>query len=190
MSSGDIECLPLSRAQIRHFAKEVRNGLGWGREAYVDVGALLEFSLPKAIPGFVYDVRDHQDMGSNHGLTNVNNKEIILRQDVYEGALDGVGRDRMTVIHELGHLLLHGQDRILHRKAFGKPEAFRDPEWQAKAFAGEFLVSELFVNEFGSVAEVASGFGVSEEAATFQLRQLARDNKIKRAELLSALSKL
>jgi Zn-dependent peptidase ImmA (M78 family) len=190
MSSGDIECLPLSRAQIRSFATAVRTGLGWGKEPYVDVGALLEFSLTKAIPGFIYDVRERAEMGDNHGLTNVKEKRIILRLDIYEGAPDGLGRDRMTVVHELGHLLLHSEDRILHRKAFGKPETFRDPEWQAKAFAGEFLVSELFANEFASVQEAASGFGVSEDAARYQLKQLNRDGKIKRADLRSALSKL
>jgi Zn-dependent peptidase ImmA (M78 family) len=32
---------------------------------------------------------------------------IILREDVYEGAHAGNGRDRMTVAHEIGHLLMH-----------------------------------------------------------------------------------
>jgi Zn-dependent peptidase ImmA (M78 family) len=188
MSSGDIECLPLGRAQIRQFATKVRIGLGLEKVAYVRVEELLEFILPKAIPSFTFDIREANEMRDNHGLTNVDEKVIILREDVYDGALRGVGRDRMTVAHELGHLLLHGRDRIFHRRAVGPPKAYRDPEWQAKAFAGEFLVSELFVNDFPSVYEVAQGFGVSEDAARFQVRQLAKDGKIKRADLRSALS--
>lgn len=188
MTSGDIECLPLSRQNIRDYATKIRTLFGFDKHPLVDVAALVEFMLPSALPGYVLEVREKHLMGHNHGLTNVRQKRLILREDVYDGVLDGIGRDRMTAVHEVGHLVLHGEERILHRRATGKPPSYRDPEWQAKAFAGEFLVSELFANEFGSVDAAAAGFGVSLDAARYQLLQLAKSQKIKRAELLSALS--
>lgn len=187
MASGDIECLPLSRENIRSYATKTRQLLGFGSEPHVDVAALLEFILPTALPGYEFEVRDMISMGENHGLTNVTEKRLILREDVYDGVIEGRGRDRMTALHEVGHLLLHGTDRILHRRATGVPPSYRDPEWQAKAYAGEFLVSELFANEFGSVEEAAKGFGVSLDAARYQLKQLDKAGKIKRADLRSTL---
>jgi len=187
LNSGDIECLPLSRSNIRDYATQIRQALGFSTHPYVDVAGLLEFVLPTALPGYHFEVRDMDAMGENHGLTNVAEKRIILREDVYDGVLEGKGRDRMTAIHEVGHLLLHSDERVFHRRALGAPPSYKDPEWQAKAFAGEFLVSELFADSFESVSQAAVGFGVSLEAARYQLRQLSAAGIVKRADLRPTL---
>jgi Zn-dependent peptidase ImmA (M78 family) len=95
------------------------------------------------------------------------------------GACLGQGRDRFTIMHELGHLLLHTSDRIWLRRGHRAPKAYRDPEWQANAFAGEFLMPAALVRECSWPADMAETFGVSLQAAEIQLEHL------KRAGLLS-----
>lgn len=63
---------------------------------------------------------------------------IILREDVYEGAHEGNGRDRMTVAHEIGHLLMH-KNIAFARAERVEIRAFESSEWQAKCFSGELL---------------------------------------------------
>lgn len=175
MSNIGFEAKPLSRANIREYAKEIRQALGFDAIPYIDIEKLLDFILPKAMPGFAYDIRPHEDMGNNHGLADPENRFIVLREDVHERACDGHGRDRLTVIHEFGHLLLHPKDRLVLRRGEGKPKSYCDPEWQANCFAGEFLVAFTLLNGCKSAAEAASMFGVSQDAAQYQLGQFRKE---------------
>ncbi len=84
------------------------------------------------------------------------------------------GTDRLTVIHEVGHLLLHHKDRIVLRRGTGS-QTFCDPEWQASCFAGELLVAHTLVHQFENPLEAAMGFGVSLDAANFQWRKFRED---------------
>lgn len=183
MVSLSVEAPPMSRKQIREFAFQVRKALGMESKLYVDIGPLLEFVLPTALNGFVYDVQEVKVMGNDHGQARPDESMIILREDVYERAVDGKGRDRGTVIHELGHLLLHKSDRMTHRRAMGPSKTYRDPEWQAKAFAGEFLVPAHLMKRFGSVTEVASVCGVSKECAKVQLFAYLREGLIEKGQI-------
>jgi len=184
MSDLSIEAEPMSRKQIRSLALQVRELLGFKSIRYVPIEDLLEFLLPKAINGFVYDIRSKGDLGDTHGLAKPDGAKLFLREDVYERACSGKGRDRHTVIHELAHLLLHKSDRIHHRRATGPTKAFRDPEWQAKAFAGEFLVASNLLYGLTTVQQVAREFGVSVESATVQLRAYLRDGIIKKGQIV------
>ena len=175
MSNIDYEAEPLSRANIRDYATNIRAAIGFDQTPYIPIGDLLEFVLPRVMPDFFWDVWEKQQMGASHGLANRDTNSVILRNDVYVGACNGVGRDRFTVIHEIGHLLLHHKDRLSLRRAVGKPKVYRDPEWQANCFAGEFLVSHKLVNQFHNVLEVSSAFGVSMDAARKQLKEFAKN---------------
>ena len=108
-------------------------------------------------------------MGNNHGLTDPRTGKIFIREDVYEGACHGIGRDRMTLAHELGHFLLH--DGIaLGLARVGNDEhvpTYCDPEWQASAFAAEFLMDHDIIRLM-TPEEVAEKCGVSLQAARFQ----------------------
>ena len=108
-------------------------------------------------------------MGNNHGLTDPKNGKIYIREDVYEGACNGVGRDRLTMAHELGHYLMH-RDVATGLARVGDGEeipTYCDPEWQANAFAGEFLMGSEVIKNM-SVREVAERCGVSYQAAGVQ----------------------
>ena len=97
---------PTSRKRLRWVAEELRKRFNWD-DAWFPVMEVIETALPEIAPGFVFEVLDREEMGLNHGLTLVQDRRLILREDVYDGAVAGRGRDRMTAAHELGHALLH-----------------------------------------------------------------------------------
>ncbi len=189
MDTGYVECSPLSRAEIRSLAWEVRSNLSLDKKPYLDVIAMFEWILPQVFDEFTFEYCGTNEMGENHGLTNVKNKTILIREDVYERACDGRGRDRMTIAHEIGHLMLHSEGRVFMRRGTGEIKAYRDPEWQAKAFAAELLIPSHFANTFGTLIEASRGFGVSTAAAKFQLGTLANEGILTRADLRSALTR-
>ena len=171
MSNIGFEAKPMSRLDIRNFATQVREVLGFKSIPYLDVEEVLEFILPRALPGFAYEVRPRGEMGTNHGLADPENRFMSLREDVFQGMCDGQGRDRLTVMHEVGHLLLHTKDRIVLRRSTGKPQSFCDPEWQANCFAGELLVAHTLIDGCLTPADAVEAFGVSHDAAVYQWRQ-------------------
>ena len=157
---------PLSLAQIREKAKAVRKIFGLADAGYVDVVKLFE-SLPDY--GVDVEVAPLHQMGNKHGQTFPTQPKILIREDVYERACTGFGRDRLTVAHEIGHLLLHGADNISLARVAKDCEVatWCDPEWQANAFAGELLAPFRFIKGL-SIAEIQRRYGVSESAARVQ----------------------
>lgn len=69
-------------------------------------------------------------MGAKHGETIPSENRIRIREDVYERACNGYGRDRLTMAHELGHLLLHRVETITLAREDGDISPYKDPEWQ------------------------------------------------------------
>ncbi len=167
MSIIAAEAKPLSKKQIRHFVGGVRGALGISNHVCVDVEQLIDIVLPRAIPQFHYDVREPSYMADKHGEADPADMRISLREDVYDGMVAGNGRDRFTVLHEIGHLFLHQSDRIVlnRQTSHEKLKAYKDPEWQADFFAGEFLAFHGFVNRFSGPREMALAMGLSERAA-------------------------
>lgn len=126
------------------------------------------------ISGFTFLYKFKEEMGENHGLTLLDDKEMWLREDVYDGACSGKGRDRMTAAHELGHVLLHGRV-TLARRLSQRVLPCEDPEWQAKCFAGELLISVRHISSCRTIREASKLFGVSEDAARYQCSVFAKE---------------
>lgn len=103
------------------------------------------------------------------------NQSIIIREDVYLGALNNVGRDRMTIGHEIGHFIYHSPSRIQLARTDPSASlpAYMDPEWQATVFAAELLVPYHLINGM-TAEEVSYHCGVSLQAANIQLRTLRK----------------
>lgn len=93
-------------------------------------------------------------------------------------------RQRFTVAHEIGHLLLHDEpvfvDRVFRRDKVSS-EAVDPLEIEANGFAAALLMPKEFVvrrtNGSGpfrseAVDRLASDFGVSSQAMTFRLERL------------------
>ncbi|PKC35371.1 peptidase [Pantoea ananatis 15320] len=165
----------MSRASIRTLTKQLRTAFKI-RGLYFPVMEVVEFALPQFLPEFEFHVLSRKEMGQTHGLTFPQESTIILREDVYIGASNGNGRDRMTVAHEIGHLLMHKNIAFARSEPDVKIAAFVSSEWQAKCFSGELLVPHHLASVWGekSVEEIAKECGVSLVAAEYQKRCMKR----------------
>lgn len=162
---------PTSRREIRMAANLVRKIQG-DEGLYFDIMRFLEQTLPIIQPGFSLCVKPKQEMGECHGLTFPEQKEIWLREDIYDGAMEGKGRDRLTAAHELFHLLFHAKNQIgFARTGGGEIPAYKDPEWQADAFGGELLIPYDKAMHL-TIPQIIASCGVSEKAARFQFRKM------------------
>lgn len=161
---------PLSRQQIINTALVVRTLDGTINELYFDIVRFLEIKLPKFIPNFNLIIEEKSKLGECHGLTYPDRNEIHIREDVYERALIGSGRDRLTMAHELFHLLQHEKQNISYARIEPEKdiEAFRDPEWQADAFGGELLIPAHLIHNM-TAEEIVEKCKVSYKAASYQL---------------------
>lgn len=175
MSMNCYKAAGVSRKNIRNLVRHIRRLTGLESDLYFPIVQFLELVLPALVPGFVLEIVPVNEMGNKHGETYPSKNLIRIREDVYLGALAGYGRDRLTVAHEIGHLLLHDDDSIaLCRLAPDeKLKAYEDPEWQANAFGGELLASSYLIDGL-SVREVSERCGVTEAAAQVQLNALKK----------------
>ena len=168
-----IKADPISRASIRRMIRKLKKRVGLEDVLYFPILPFVENVLPLLIPDFQFEIVPVAEMGRKHGETYPSKKLIRIREDVYLRAVEGEGRDRMTIAHEVGHLFLHENDSIaLCRLAPGKHlKPYEDPEWQADAFGGELLASSYLIRGMSARA-VQEKCGVSSAAARKQLSSL------------------
>ena len=181
MSSDSFVVPPLSRRAIRDYADHVREQLAI-KEPYFPIVEVVELVMPKIISGFYLDICDDQEMTERfgrgcHGMTFPDEKVMHIREDIYQRARRGEGRDRLTFAHELAHLLLHPGQRFA-RRATQTTKTYMQSEWQANCFAGELLVSYRHIAQCDSPSVAATLFKVSLTAAEFQWECFVRDGLI------------
>ena len=126
---------------------------------------------------FNYEVVEDKVLSKKvHADTDIRTGHIRIKESVYEGACNGEGRDRMTIAHEIGHYftLCFCGFRLERNFSGGKIPAFRDPEWQAKCFAGELMVPAHRVKGMDAY-EIADQCGVSYDAACVQYKHLPKE---------------
>lgn len=165
----------LSRQEIRNFAMLLRKKLGLESVLYFPVVETLE-RLHLFDPAAHFEVVDAEELEhyDYHAETDIMNKCIKIRSDVYDRACAGCGRDRSTIAHELGHFILILLCGVKLARSFDQRtlKAFNDPEWQAKCFAGELLMPAHLIKGMDA-KQIAMKCGVSIEAASFQLSKIS-----------------
>lgn len=165
----------LSRKKIRNIVNVFRNYLGLSDVLYFPVMQVLE-NINRFDCDAYFEVvqKEELETAEAHAETDILNKCIKIRQDVYDRACAGYGRDRLTIAHELGHFILILLCGIKFHRSFDgeQPKAYNDPEWQAKCFAGELLIPAHLIKNM-TAEEVALKCGVSFDAAEFQLSKIA-----------------
>jgi len=160
-----------SRRDIQRFVYSLKKKVGLENELYFPVIEFLENVLPMIIPDFNYEIVSENEMGNKHGETYPSKNLIRIREDVYDRAVAGEGRDRLTVAHEIGHLFMHEDDcvALCRLEPDEKLKPFEDPEWQADCFGGELLASSYLIKGMRA-CEVEERCGVSGAAARCQLK--------------------
>ncbi len=115
-----------------------------------------------------FEVLEHNDIGSNYGLTYPDENRILIRRDTYDAACDGKGWAREVMAHELGHLILHrGIPLPFASKEAGeqKHSILGDSEWQADTFAELLLAPLEVIRGIADTNGIASLCGIRQETA-------------------------
>lgn len=163
MSLVAMKAPPLSRNDLKRIASDLRR-ICHVTKPYFPVDYVLEVAHV-FLPGYSVTIEPVAAMGDNHGLTLYADKIIKIREDVYIGACEGKGRDRMTCAHELSHAFLH-TDKLASARDFSSVERYEDPEWQAMALAGHLLIPDEVARGM-NIEKIVSTCGVSRDAAQF-----------------------
>lgn len=164
---------PKSRNQLRMLAKEIRKRFNLNDAIYFPVVKLLDVLTISFKGKFDYLVVEDSELPSNvHALLEFTDAYIVkIKKSVYEGAIRGKGRDRMTIAHEIAHFFLVMLYGVTFPQTKGKKsvKTFENPEWQAKCLAGEIMINKDLVSDF-TAEEVMRQCGVSKDAAVYQLK--------------------
>jgi Zn-dependent peptidase ImmA (M78 family) len=161
-------------AEIDCLALEWRETFGVQDKWAPDLVQIFEKQLPDKLPGFEFVRQPDSRLGRAEAFTR--HPRIFVRQSLYEQLLQWDGRARLTVAHELGHLVMH-PDTPLPRMVLGNrpapiDEYNRSAEWQATKFAVFFLMPEHIVREFALAEELAEHCKVSLAAAQNRFKEV------------------
>ena len=110
--------------------------------------------------------------------TDPDTGRVVVREDIYNGAAEGVGHCRFTMAHELGHLFLHKGQKPEGVFARGKSDhdTWQDSEWQADVYASELLMDSRLIDNLDMDPEVAAKrYGLSLQAAKYKLHILKKE---------------
>lgn len=114
---------PKSRWQLRQLANVLRDKLGLHDTLFFPIVELLDL-MCELFEGFSYEIVPDSEFPPNiHGDTNILKQHIRIKESVYNGAANGVGRDRMTMAYELEtfpHINSASREPALGRRGFLK----------------------------------------------------------------------
>lgn len=172
MSDIAFEAPPRSGENIEDLADAVRQACGVLDQPYFPVVPFVEKALQHFVPGILFDVVEAEELGARMGAVNPLTGAFMIREDVYDAAVEDQPRHRFTVAHEVGHALMHIGTLNRLPKSTGKVPAYMDPEWQANRFAAALLMPRHLVRTCVSVDEIMQRFRVSRESAVLRIRTL------------------
>lgn len=159
---------PTSRKDIANIADKLRYVLGIQDIMWVDVINILENVMPIIDEEFYLDIVEDVELDA-HARAYPENHMIRIRESIYEGARQGKGRDRFTIMHEIFHFIWHDRNEISFARNPESVKLYENPEWQADVFAGSFLMPSRLIKG-KTVSQVMKECGVSKKAAECQLK--------------------
>ena len=160
---------PLSRMQLREIALFLRKMVGYENHCYFPIVPFLEYIMPREFKEFQYEIVPKSAFPKTiHADIDVIHHCIRIREDIYYGAVNGCGRDRMTIAHEIAHYILMVVCGVKFNRNFEKKSipAYQDTEWQAKALAGELMCAAHLIQNM-EICDIVKQCGVSEAAAKY-----------------------
>lgn len=158
-----------SKNYIRNLTNKIRELLDLKNDESFDVIHILEFVILDCFD-IVLSIVEKHEMPDKYAEYNPIKKELKIREDTYENAINGIGRDRFTIAHEIGHIFLHSNNVSLARSNEEIP-IYCNPEWQANTFARELLCPINGIIKGDNDETLAKRYGVSKEVARIQLSQ-------------------
>lgn len=173
MSCDVYRVPPRSWEEIAFTAEAYRSALGLADKPFLPVIETLEGVMDLKLNLTSFQVGSQDEMGEAEGYTCPKGSFIMLREDVYNGAVEGAGRHRFTACHEWGHLALHANLPLARVPRGQKISSYVNSERQADHFAAEILMPAKFFGPDDDIVTVMNRHGVSAGAARNRLRFLA-----------------
>ncbi len=169
MNDDSVLAQPISRFAIRQIALKIRNIVGLSDSYYFPIIPFIEFIMPKIYKDFYVDIICTNNMPQNYAEALPQLNIMRVREDVYENAYKNIGRDRFTLAHEVGHFILHNENRVALARTENQHSipAYMKPEWQANTFAAELLIPAHLVKN-ANTEFIAKACKVSNQVATIQ----------------------
>lgn len=165
-NSSKIKVKPRSRKDIRNVAETLKEK--WGLKGKkINILKFLEIYV--SLLEYEYEIVEDSELKTNYAEFDPLDKIMRIRESVYIGASEGNTRDRFTIAHEIGHMILHSlmdaEIKFCRLDEIIKP--YEDIEWQANTFAAEFLVDAEETKNL-TVEEISEKYGVSKTVAAIQ----------------------
>jgi hypothetical protein len=158
-------------AQIEAMAGTVRKHLGIPLHGRIPMQWLLEQGLDFIFEDAYFEIDEDRKLGGAEARTSYHEPVITVSRGTYDQLERGHPRARMTIAHEVGHLLMHCLRPIALNKT-ARYDHHTDPEWQANVFAAALLMPRRAFMKTRSVDEAMKEFGVSRSAAEVRARWL------------------
>lgn len=172
--------------QIRNAAEELRLATGVVGQTMLPLNAIADF--------LQFRIMLFQPQENNKDISGAID---YPQRIIHVNSSDSVGRQRFTISHELGHMLIHSeyQDRPGWVYDYRLPDMSHKKsvrEQEADLFAAELLMpaellKEQLDNNAGNVNEVANAFQVSTEALRYRLDFLNLELWSIKTEILNKL---
>jgi hypothetical protein len=174
-----------SDAEVRRIAEHTKAEFGISRRRPVNILRCLQSGSVLTLYGrkkLVFVVVNDAELGDLDAKTEFSKGVVAItcKRTVRDRAEMGVGRDRMTLAHELGHAVLHHSVPMFRLVGaagvsdFAQEGAHTSAEHQAKVFAAAFLIHDEDAAKMQNAQEISEQFGVSLEAAEICLDRLTR----------------
>lgn len=160
------KAVPTSKKKIEEYANQIRERCGLQNTKCFPIMYFLEIVLARFFPDISLLVVEPEDMPFKEAETVPGQSLIRIRRDIYDEAIEGDGRARFTIAHEVGHFLMHSPDSIVlcRMEAGTIMKTYEDPEWQANTFASYLLAPTALASGL-TKQEIMQQFQLSERAA-------------------------
>lgn len=164
---------PLKITMIRDIAQQLRDTMPSDETIFPIVKFLERLQAKELIQ---LEILDDVELPDCYGISFPDVKKIFLRQSIYDNALLNDGFSRLTIAHELGHLVLHKQEIGFAKGLEGSThKIIEDSEWQANKFAQELLVDVRLLPYKPTRMALEKLFAISAEASDVAFNSLKRE---------------
>jgi hypothetical protein len=190
--SADKRVPARSDVEVRRVAERTKAEFGVSRRRPVNILRCLQSGSVLTLYGrkkLVFLVVEDSELGSADAKTEFSKGLVTItcRHSVCERATMGVGRDRMTLAHELAHAVLHHSVPLFRLVGaagatdLAQEGAHTSAEHQAKVFAAAFLIQDEDAAKMSTAQEISVEFGVSLQAAEICFERLKREAERQRS---------
>lgn len=155
----------ISRAELREIAFQFRKKFQCDNILIFPILDIIDQLVDLDLLSFQI-VEDNNEIFQKNEIArySLGDNTIYVTESVYIECINGVGRSRYTITHELAHYILNKLVGLTVIQEEDKPKSYEDPEWQADTLCAELLVPFEMTEGF-TVMELIEKCNISEECA-------------------------